>query len=656
MKKQTIFLTTLIIAAIFFTACEQIPDHCGKGVTYDPKFQFCFAGGAHNLCNGSEFNPLTQECMDEKTVGARCANGGPVTLGTPCNGYALSTASAPADGGEITRTPDNTNYPAGTDVVLFAYAATGYTFIGWAGASTSTSVSETVTMNSNKPLIALFQPNTPILVTTEYPPNGGNIKRVEDGDQVTVTAEANDNHTFDRWAGAVTSTQPTVTVTVDEGKTLVAIFTPARHMLTVNVNPVAGGTVFVDNTAMAGITYHDAGARVEVLAQAAAGYVFTGWSGASTSTNRHVSITMGSADQALLANFVYTGATTTDPCAADPGSAECCADNPGDWSCTVNYGSPVAQHGQLRVEGSQIVGSHGQPVQLRGMSLYWTMGPAGGRDYYNSSAIQFLASDWKASVVRATMGVEANWWIDQQGYIFRPEENRQRVITAVDAAIANNIYVIISWQSSEAESYQAEAIEFFRDMATRYGGGVNVIYEIYSGPTTRDGMSNEIYWSSVVKPYMQAVTDAIREIDPRNIILIGSPRWSQHPDVAAADPVIGDNLAYSMHIYAGNIAQRQAFRNRASQVMEMNKAVFASEFAATDAVTNSPLNLAETDIWIDFMDQHKIGWVNWSLNSMNETSAALTTGAPTTGNWNDYLSASGVYIRNKLTTAPKRYD
>jgi len=324
-----------LIAAVILFSCEKIPDHCGRGVTYDPKFQFCFAGSAHNLCNGSEFNPLTQECIDEKTVGARCVNGGPVTLGTPCNGYTLSTASAPADGGEITRTPDNTNYPAGTDVVLFANAATGYTFIGWAGASASTSLTETVTMNSNKPLIALFQPNTPILVTTEYPPNGGNITRVENGNQVTVTAVANDDHTFEKWAGAVESTEPTVTVTIDEGKTLVAIFTPARHALTVNVNPVAGGTVFVDNTAMTGISYHDAGARVEVLAQAAEGYVFTGWSGSFSSIPADMFGINLDRDMSITANFAPTG-TPPGPCTgvsiAIPGS-NCCLLQPTFPGC-----------------------------------------------------------------------------------------------------------------------------------------------------------------------------------------------------------------------------------------------------------------------------------------------------------------------------------
>ena len=35
-------------------------------------------------------------------------------------------------------------------------------------------------------------------------------------------------------------------------------------------------------------------------------------------------------------------------------------------------GSPVARHGALHVAGGRVVDSHGQPVTLRGMSLFWS--------------------------------------------------------------------------------------------------------------------------------------------------------------------------------------------------------------------------------------------------------------------------------------------
>ena len=57
----------------------------------------------------------------------------------------------------------------------------------------------------------------------------------------------------------------------------------------------------------------------------------------------------------------------------------------------------VEQHGALRVSGNDIVGSHGSPVLLRGMSMFWSqwMGK-----YWNADVIRWLAEDWKCTVVR----------------------------------------------------------------------------------------------------------------------------------------------------------------------------------------------------------------------------------------------------------------
>jgi len=299
-------LFCLLVTAFLFT-CEQVPDYCAKGVWYNPDYEFCFGKEKHSLCNGRKFNPQTQGCdPDRNAVGTLCANNTFVPPGTPCNGYALSTASAPADGGDITitRTSPGPNFAAGEQVTLVAQHKSGYEFAGWAGAQPSSNAAVTLVMDDNKPMVAMFKPNTPTLATTPFPPAGGEITATPnaDGIQVTVTASPADGHTFTKWEGASTSTNATITVTVDEGKTLVAMFTPATYTLTVNTNPRASGTIFVNNTASSGTTRHDAGERVDVLARAADGYEFTGWSVASVSTEEEIAITMDG-NKTLTANF-----------------------------------------------------------------------------------------------------------------------------------------------------------------------------------------------------------------------------------------------------------------------------------------------------------------------------------------------------------------
>ncbi|MCL2183894.1 MAG: hypothetical protein FWB85_10555 [Chitinispirillia bacterium] len=297
-----------VIAVMCFFACESPPDYCSRGNRYDPNYEFCFSGKAHKLCSNGKYNPLTQGCDKNNAVATRCLDSSFVPVGTPCGGYTLNIASAPANGGEIQLSSPGPNYAAGDKVSLVAIEAAGYTFDRWTGASTETQSDITLTMNSNQPLIAIFKPNTARLETSAFPPSGGDIERNVNGTQVTVTATAEQGYTFTKWEGAVTSTNPTVTVTVDEGKTLVAMFTPVKYRLTVNTNPANSGTVFVNGTPSSGSTEHDDGTTVRVEAQPMPGYTFMEWSGESVTGNPGTILMAG--NRMLTANFRQQTITT----------------------------------------------------------------------------------------------------------------------------------------------------------------------------------------------------------------------------------------------------------------------------------------------------------------------------------------------------------
>ncbi|MCL2182624.1 MAG: InlB B-repeat-containing protein, partial [Chitinispirillia bacterium] len=246
--------------------------------------------------------------------------------------------------GGITRSADGPSYAAGELVTLVAEPASGYTFAGWAGASTETNPAVTLTMNSNQPLIAMFRPTSATLATTAYPPDGGTINREVNGTQVTVTATPQEGHTFSNWEGASTSTNPSVTVTVDEGKTLVAIFKPNTYTLTVNSSPAAGGWVFVNNTASTGTKAYDVGTVLRVMAQAEDGYNFTGWSGAFTSTKADTTITINNSNQTLTANFVEKDKPVTPPNATYTLTVNAGAGGsvtPSTLQTDINAGTPV---------------------------------------------------------------------------------------------------------------------------------------------------------------------------------------------------------------------------------------------------------------------------------------------------------------------------
>lgn len=293
--------------------------------------------------------------------------------------------------------------------------------------------------------------------------------------------------------------------------------------------------------------------------------------------------------------------------------------------------SPVATHGKLAVNGNKIVDAKGKPVQLRGMSFFWSqwMGK-----YFTPETVKWLHDDWNCTIVRAVMGV------DLGGYLSNPKQEKQKIITVVDEAIREGIYVIIDWHDHNAQDHTKESKAFFAEMAQRYGDKPNVIYELYNEPV-------KVPWSTVIKPYLKAVIDTIRHYDNDNLIVCGTPNWSQDVDVASEDPLTGSNIAYSLHFYSGS--HKQSLRDKATKALNNGVALFVTEFGTTDASGNGTVNKEETLIWWKFLDDNKISWCNWSVADKDETSAILKPGANATGKWsNAQLTESGLFVREEL--------
>jgi endoglucanase len=289
----------------------------------------------------------------------------------------------------------------------------------------------------------------------------------------------------------------------------------------------------------------------------------------------------------------------------------------------------------LSVSGNQ-VRAGGQPASFAGNSLFWSNTGWGGERYYNANVVRWLKTDWKSTLVRAAMGVE-----DSGGYLQDRNGNLARVRAVIDAAIANDMYVIIDWHSHHAESYRNDAIAFFQDMARTYGNRNHVIYEIYNEPL-------QISWSGTIKPYAQAVVNAIRAIDPDNLIVVGTPTWSQDVDVAAADPVSGTNIAYTLHFYAGT--HGQFLRDKAQTALNRGVALFVTEWGSVSANGDGAVATAETSAWMNFLKARGISHANWATNDKAEGASALVPGASTSGGWSaSQLTPSGTLAKQIIS-------
>jgi endoglucanase len=291
---------------------------------------------------------------------------------------------------------------------------------------------------------------------------------------------------------------------------------------------------------------------------------------------------------------------------------------------------PVKEHGQLSVKGTQLTDEHNQPVMLAGVSYGWhNWWPR----FYNKASVKWLRDDWGCSVVRAAMGVGP-----QKSYLDMPEWSLEKIEAVVRGALENDIYVIIDWHSHELRTTEAKA--FFSKMAEKYGHYPNIIYEIFNEPVKDT-------WKDV-KTYSVEVIKAIREKDPDNVILVGSPHWCQDLHLVADDPITGlDNLMYTFHFYAAT--HKQSLRDRCDYALGKGIPLFDSESAGMEASGNGNIDYNEWNTWIEWMKGHKISWITWSVADKNETCSMMLPSASSEGNWQPSdLKESGIKTRELM--------
>lgn len=299
-------------------------------------------------------------------------------------------------------------------------------------------------------------------------------------------------------------------------------------------------------------------------------------------------------------------------------------------STSASAETPVERHGQLRIEGTRLLDRHGAPVTLRGMSLFWSQWIP---RYYNEATLRRLRDEWGITVIRAALAVEHG------GYLENPEAEAAKIERVIEAASTLGLYVIVDWHAHQP--HPEDAADYFGKLAARYGDRPNIIYETYNEPLPEHG------WAAVLKPYHERVVAAIRAHDPDNIVVLGTRSWSQDVDEAAADPVAGTNLAYTLHFYAAS--HKQPYRDKAQRALDRGIALFVTEYGTTQASGDESIDAAEAQIWWDWMEARGISYANWSIADKDEKSAIFKPGTATDGRWRDSdVTESGRLVRAQL--------
>lgn len=277
---------------------------------------------------------------------------------------------------------------------------------------------------------------------------------------------------------------------------------------------------------------------------------------------------------------------------------------------------PVSYYGALHTSGGKIIGAkNNQEAVLRGMSLFWS--DATGRPYYNKNVISWAAQNLPMDVFRFAMGIT---YYDSDGgttnkldgsyaYSSAPEGYAGIIDKMVEAAIENDIYIILDWHSHRADKNEGGvnepqlAKDFFTQMAAKYKDVPNVIFEIFNEPRQNQD------WGSI-KSYANPVVSGIRA-STENLVLVGTPSWSQLDQYGG---VSGTNVGYVFHFYAGTHSTG-TFSSRITQAKSSGNPVFITEWGTVNADGAGNADQGSTSSWMTFMDNNNISNCNWSLRN-----------------------------------------
>ncbi len=337
-------------------------------------------------------------------------------------------------------------------------------------------------------------------------------------------------------------------------------------------------------------------------------------------------------------------------------------------SFAANRVGPVSQYGQLQAgkdanNKGRIFGScaayNSTPVQVKGMSLYWSL-MKNATEFWTSEAVSTMVSDMKIEIVRGAMATGNEDWGDGiKGYASEPDKQKGFMNAVVQGAIDNDIYVIIDWHSHCAEKSTNSAVQFFTEMAQKWGKYDNVIFEIYNEPKNSscgDGWIDEDaaknYWKTGIAPYAQTVIQAIRQYSD-NLVLVGTPYYDQYTGVVKEAPLQDNNVAYTFHYYAGSHKTTQEGTS-AQAAMSAGLSVFVSEWGTGTADGKGDPNnyVSQNNSWQQWMDTYKLSWANWSASKISEGTAAFNGGAT---RYSLSYSTSGNMVKGFLANNPSTY-
>ncbi len=290
--------------------------------------------------------------------------------------------------------------------------------------------------------------------------------------------------------------------------------------------------------------------------------------------------------------------------------------------------TPVEKWGRLKVSGTNIVNAKGKKVQLKGVS---THGIAWFPQYVNKSCFQSFR---KMGVNTIRLAFYSDPGAGYSTSLYKKVDEGIRYATEL------GMYVILDWHilsDGNPKTHQKQALKFFTRYAKKYGNQKNILYEICNEP------NGNVTWKDHIRPYANKVINRIRKYDKKNLVIVGTPTWSQDVDVVAGNPLKKKNVVYAMHFYAAT--HTDYIRNKVKKAYEAGLPMLVSEFNICDASGNGKIDKKSGTKWMKLLKKYQIGYVAWSVSNKNETCSLIKASCQKTGGFTkSNLSKSGKWI------------
>ncbi|MCC9166179.1 cellulase family glycosylhydrolase [Pontibacter harenae] len=322
--------------------------------------------------------------------------------------------------------------------------------------------------------------------------------------------------------------------------------------------------------------------------------------------------------------------------------------------------------GFLKADGKRIVNEKGEEVVLRGMGLGgWMLqegymlqlngiagpqyqirakveelvGPEKTQEFYNAWLanhtrkidIDSLAA-WGFNSVRLPMHYKLFTPPIEEEPVKGKVTWREDGFTITDQLLewckANNLYLhatpggqghdanISDYDTSkpslwESEANQQKIVALWRKLAQRYKdepmiGGYDIINEPnwgFENPADKNGCDEKL--NEPLKKLMVEITNAIREVDQKHIVIIEGNCWGNN--YSNILPPWDNNMVLSYHKY-WNYNNQQAIQNMLDTREKYNVPIWLGETGE-----NSKLWFRDA---IQLLEQHKIGWAWWPLKKL----------------------------------------